>query len=127
MAKSKQTIKDVLGVMAQQPLGRWLTRSTYTAREHYYSCSTNEVYELQDGTFHIYKARQNRVSWFQASNHTRADLPDDAVAHSVRNFGSIIWCKAPITVTQEAAIVTVDTVAHSTESFETYLEKQPDQ
>eukprot|EP00957_Ditylum_brightwellii_P057775 4381033-Ditylum_brightwellii.AAC.1 len=45
-----------------QPLGRWLTKSLYTAREHYHSGATNEVYELQDGTFHIYKARQNRMT-----------------------------------------------------------------
>eukprot|EP00957_Ditylum_brightwellii_P136264 10392250-Ditylum_brightwellii.AAC.1 len=86
----------------QQPLGRWLTKSPYTARKHYHSGSTNEVYELRDGIFHIYKARQNRMIWYQTSNYTRTDLPDDAIAHSIRTFGTLIWCRAPITVAQEA-------------------------
>eukprot|EP00957_Ditylum_brightwellii_P117230 8940723-Ditylum_brightwellii.AAC.1 len=51
------------------------------------SSSTNKIYELRDGIFHVYKARQNRTTWYQASNHTQTDLPDDAVAHSTKKFG----------------------------------------
>eukprot|EP00957_Ditylum_brightwellii_P152876 11636339-Ditylum_brightwellii.AAC.1 len=67
------------------------------------------------------------MTWYQASNYTPTDLPDDAVAHSVRKFGSLIWCRAPITVAQETATATAAAVDHTTESFEMYLERQPDQ
>eukprot|EP00957_Ditylum_brightwellii_P141925 10812826-Ditylum_brightwellii.AAC.1 len=47
------------------------------------------------------------MTWYQASNHTRRDLPDDAVAHSTKKF--------------------VTTTDHTTDPFEKYLEGQPDQ
>eukprot|EP00957_Ditylum_brightwellii_P042509 3218655-Ditylum_brightwellii.AAC.1 len=63
------------------------------------------------------------MTWYQASNYTQTDLPDNTVAHSVRKFWSLIWCRAPITVAQEAATAPAATVDHITESFEAYLER----
>eukprot|EP00957_Ditylum_brightwellii_P022387 1688972-Ditylum_brightwellii.AAC.1 len=72
MAKARKANQHMLGFMAQasqimlftqhvteppskqknklhQPLGAWTTQSPYTARQYYYTQSTNHVYALKEG------------------------------------------------------------------------------
>eukprot|EP00957_Ditylum_brightwellii_P043864 3326131-Ditylum_brightwellii.AAC.1 len=110
----------------QQPFGEWTTWSPYTAQQYYYAHSTNHVYALKDGLFHMYKVSTNRVTWFHATNQTRTSIPDDAILHTVQKFGSTIYCKGPLTVAQEAVAAGMMEVTLTNGTFEEYIAAQPD-
>eukprot|EP00957_Ditylum_brightwellii_P119113 9085327-Ditylum_brightwellii.AAC.1 len=71
----------------QQPLGMSITCSPYTKRPYYYARSTNQVYALRDGLFHIYIAGSAQVTWFHATNNTCATLPEDDSFQTIQKFG----------------------------------------
>eukprot|EP00957_Ditylum_brightwellii_P101667 7748432-Ditylum_brightwellii.AAC.1 len=87
----------------QQPLGAWTMRSPYTKRPYYYARSTNQVYALRNGLFHIYTAGSIQVTWFHATNNTCVTLPDDAAFQTVQKFGTTILCKGPLKAAEETA------------------------
>eukprot|EP00957_Ditylum_brightwellii_P031627 2398967-Ditylum_brightwellii.AAC.1 len=108
-----------------QPLGAWTTLSPHTARQYYYAQSTNHVYALKEGIFHVYKAGTNRVTWFHDTNQTCTSVPDDAIIHTVRKFGSTLYCKGPLTEAQAVAKTSTITVTHTQGTFEDYVATQP--
>eukprot|EP00957_Ditylum_brightwellii_P030995 2348788-Ditylum_brightwellii.AAC.1 len=81
----------------QQPLGVWKTRNPYTKRPYYYTISTNQVYALRYGLFHIYNAGPARVTWFHSMNSTCTTLLEDASFQTVQKFRTNIICKGPLT------------------------------
>eukprot|EP00957_Ditylum_brightwellii_P048638 3690658-Ditylum_brightwellii.AAC.1 len=87
-----------------QPLGVWRTQSSYTARQYYYAQSTNHIYALKEGTC--------------------TSVPDDVIIHTVRKFGSTLYCKGPLTVAQAAAEASTVTVTHTQGIFEDYVATQ---
>eukprot|EP00957_Ditylum_brightwellii_P137206 10461430-Ditylum_brightwellii.AAC.2 len=113
-------------VKLQQPLGAWITKSSYVAQQYYYTQSTNHVYALKDEVFHVYKVYTNRVTWFYATNQTCTSILDDAILHTARKFGSTIYCRGPLTVAQEALAMGIMEGMHAHGTFEEYIAMQPD-
>eukprot|EP00957_Ditylum_brightwellii_P044306 3361949-Ditylum_brightwellii.AAC.1 len=110
----------------QQPFGVWMAKSPYIAKQYYCTQSTNYVYALKEEVFHVYKAGANRVTWFHATNQTCTSLLDDAILHTVRKFGSAIYCKGPLTVAQEAVAIGMVEETHTNGTFEEYIAAQPE-
>eukprot|EP00957_Ditylum_brightwellii_P031090 2355125-Ditylum_brightwellii.AAC.1 len=66
------------------------------------------------------------VQGFHATNQTCTSIPDDAILHMVRNFGSTIYCRGPLTVAQEVVAMGMVEETHANGTFEEYIAVQPD-
>eukprot|EP00957_Ditylum_brightwellii_P041774 3163350-Ditylum_brightwellii.AAC.1 len=87
----------------QQSLGAWKTCNPYRKRPYYYARSTNQVYALRGGLFHIYNNGPACVTWFHAMNNTCTTLPEDASFQTVQKFGTTILCKGLLTAAKDIA------------------------
>eukprot|EP00957_Ditylum_brightwellii_P204378 15338972-Ditylum_brightwellii.AAC.1 len=87
-------------IKLHQPLGKWKTKTPYTAQEYYYSSSRNAVFKSYQ------------------------ELPSDAEICAVRKFGSTIYCKAPLShaVTLHDSLMATNA---GTQTFAAFLVKQP--
>eukprot|EP00957_Ditylum_brightwellii_P090097 6861360-Ditylum_brightwellii.AAC.2 len=123
MSRSQQLNKNM---KLQQPLGKWTTKSPYTAQQYYYAQFTNHVYALKDEVFHVYTVGTNRVTWFHATNQTCTSIPDDAILHTVWKFESTIYCRGPLTVAQETVAAGMTEVMLTNVTFKDYIAAQLD-
>eukprot|EP00957_Ditylum_brightwellii_P105603 8051387-Ditylum_brightwellii.AAC.1 len=109
----------------QQPLGAWTTCSPYTKCPYYYARSTNQVYALRDGLFHIYTAGPAQVIWFHATNSTCVTLPEDATFQTVQKFGTTNLCKGLLTAAEDTACSNLAEATNSFGFFDNFLAHQP--
>eukprot|EP00957_Ditylum_brightwellii_P054682 4143045-Ditylum_brightwellii.AAC.1 len=109
----------------QQPLSTWTTRNPYTKRPYYYTRSTNQVYALRDGLFHIYTAGPTHVTWFHATNNTCPTLPENASFQTVQKFRTTILCKGLLTAAEDTACSDLLEATNSYGSFDNFFSHQP--
>eukprot|EP00957_Ditylum_brightwellii_P101875 7764840-Ditylum_brightwellii.AAC.1 len=66
------------------PLGAWTTTTPYTVRQHYFDLEQTELFELRNGSFHIYRQINGRVNWFQQINQVENEISH--ASHSGSTF-----------------------------------------
>eukprot|EP00957_Ditylum_brightwellii_P197688 15060853-Ditylum_brightwellii.AAC.1 len=102
-----------------------MTSTPYAARDYYYDPEGDSVYVLKDRLFHEYIPTRNRVIWFQSTSTTHENLPASVIITTVLNFGSILVCRMPLSISQQHTNQDTQQEALLMISFADYLEIQP--
>eukprot|EP00957_Ditylum_brightwellii_P033084 2508188-Ditylum_brightwellii.AAC.1 len=112
-------------IKLQSPLGAFATPTPYTARQHYFDPEQTKLYELHDGSFHIYTQISRRANSFQQTNQVDSNLPCYALFTLVKKFGHLCYYNASTSYLQQQVENEISHASNSDSTFKDYLLLQP--